>query len=311
MMTILVGPEQKPYTAHTDILTKHSGFMRALCAGRWAESQSREIDWSQWEEATVKRFLQWIYHGNYSTSELVMELGIQKTPTPSYHTDSCLQFSQLDARITSESESEAEENATHDDRGSPSAILIAHAKVYVLAQYTNTEALEYTALERLWNVFLTIKSLNTNSGVIEGIVSLVEYAYANTNALVNSEESLRSIISTFCAIRLLELQEQPEFHTLLHAGGDFVVELWEKVGRKAREDEQIGVKKFETLSAEKEQLRRELGNQTLEIKRLRRTCATLREQTQENEMLRVECDTLRERVLRVCRCRETDTHWDW
>ena len=126
-----------------------------------------------------------------------------------------------------------------------------------------------------------------------------------------SEESLRSIISTFCAIRLLELQEQPEFHTLLHAGGDFVVDLWEKVGRKAREDEQIGVKKFETLSAEKEQLRRELGNQTLEIKRLRRTCATLRERTQENEMLRVECDTLRERVLRVCRCRATDTHWDW
>jgi hypothetical protein len=240
--------------------------LRALCAGSWAETQSREIDWSEWEEATVERFLQWIHNGSYSTAEPVTEQSIGKIPTPSGQTASCHQFPRRDARTPSKSESKALGNPIYIDSDSPSAILMAHAKVFVLAQYTNTEALEHFALERLWNVLHSIKPLSKNSRLIKGIISLVEYVYANTNALVNSEEPLRRIISTFCASLSLELQDQPEFHSLLHAGGDFVVDLWEKVAM-VREDEQVRVKKFETLGAEKEKLQKE--------------CATLRNQMQE------------------------------
>jgi len=182
-MTILVGPERQPYTVHSDMLTKHSGSLRALCAGSWAETQSREIDWSEWEEATVERFLQWIHNGRYSTAEPVTEQSIGKTPPPSGQTASCHQFPRRDARTPSRSESKAQGNPIHIDSDSLSAIVMAHAKVYILAQYTNTEALEHVALKRLRNLLLSIKPLSKNSRVIEGIVRLVEYVYATSKPL--------------------------------------------------------------------------------------------------------------------------------
>jgi len=86
---------------------------------------------------------------------------------------------------------------------------------------------------------------------------------------MNSEEPLRRIISTFCASQSLALQEQPEFNALIHARGDFVVDWWDKVGI-ARKDEQMRVKKFQTLSAENKKLQRECATllyRTLEVVR--------------------------------------------
>ncbi|KAF8248477.1 hypothetical protein K440DRAFT_660794 [Wilcoxina mikolae CBS 423.85] len=285
MMTILVGPDKQPYIVHSDMLTKHSGSLRALYAGNWEETQTREIDWSEWEEATVKRFLQWIYTGSYSAT--APNLGKTPNMIATYR-----QFIRRDPEG---------EKRMPVDKGDASTILMAHAKVYVLAQYTNTEKLEAVALKRFKNKILAVGEPKVIKGVEvdEAFVGVVEYAYDNTNSLVNSEEPLRRIISTYCADRWHEIQGKPALLTLLHTGGDFVVEFWEKVGRVVREDCEMRDNELEALSEKEQTLRREcatLRQKTLEIERLRSEYAI---QMQEIERLRAKCYTLSDKTREV------------
>ena len=206
--------------------------------GNWSETQSREVDWSQWEESTVKRYLEWIYTGSYSVSEcsensstLLAEAGGRTTPEPA------VQQSQLDIHrpLTPLSAcfvplpTTGPDDTSHD-MGDCSTLSMAHAKLYVLAQYTNTPALENAALGRLHKILLHTAPIK-DPQTVESVVNLVEYVYANTNAFVNSEDPMRRVISTFCAVRFFELLGQPAFQKLQSEGGDFVVDFWEKAGR--------------------------------------------------------------------------------
>ena len=40
--------------------------MRALVQGPWRETQEQEIEWTQWSEETVGRYLGWLYTEDYS-----------------------------------------------------------------------------------------------------------------------------------------------------------------------------------------------------------------------------------------------------
>jgi hypothetical protein len=211
-----------------------------MCEGNWVESNSREVDWSGWEECTVKRYLEWNYTGSYS----VLESSGKPKPPPvrgrrrrlpestveesHLHTLPPLTLTPLYACFTSLPSSKHDDTIL--DKGDFSAISMAHAKLYVLAQYTNTAALENVTLGRLHRILVQLIPIK-DSQTVESITNLVEYVYANTNALVNSEEPMRRVISTFCAVHFFELHQQPAFQKLQHEGGDFVVDFLEKAGR--------------------------------------------------------------------------------
>ncbi|KAF8242324.1 hypothetical protein K440DRAFT_664843 [Wilcoxina mikolae CBS 423.85] len=239
-LTLLVGADMKRYLVHSSLLAAKSETVRVLCEGDWAETHSQEIDWSEWEEATVKHFLEWIYTGSYTTSECSetstkmppIAQECQPTPKPTVQNSELDPFrpmTPLSACVTSYSTSRLD-NVPPDASDIP-AIFMAHAKLYVFAQYTITAGLKNTALQRLNKILMKLTHPIEDQSIIDCVSKLVEYTYANTNALVNSEEPLRRVISTFCAARYFELQRQPSFQTLLNEGGDFAIDFWAKVGR--------------------------------------------------------------------------------
>ena len=188
----------------------------------------------------MKRYLEWNYTGSYS----VLESSGNPKPQPvrgrrrrlpestveesHLHTLHPLTLTPLYACFTSLPSSKHDDTIL--DKGDFSAISMAHAKLYVLAQYTNTATLENAALGRLHRMLVQLIP-NKDSQTVESVTNLVEYVYANTNALVNSEEPMRRVISTFCAVHFFELLQQPAFQKLQHEGGDFVVDFLEKAGR--------------------------------------------------------------------------------
>ena len=233
-----MGIAKKPYLVHSSLITSNSKTIRAMCEGDWAESHSQEVDWSGWEECTVKHYLDWIYTGSYSVSEYSedcdtapTEEEIETSPEPSVQNslfDTIRPLTPLSVCFTFLPAEAPYDTSQHD--GDFSAISMAHAKIYVLAQYTNTPALENDALKRLHKLLVQLPP-SKDLHIIESVVNLVQYVYANTNALVNSEEPMRRVISTFCAVRFFELLGQPAFQKLQYEGGDFMVDFWEKAGR--------------------------------------------------------------------------------
>jgi len=261
-LTLLVGADKKRYLVHSSLLAAKSEAVRTLYEGDWAETHSQEIDWSEWEEATVKHFLEWIYTGSYTTSEyseksIKMPPTVQECqPTPEPYVDNSepdplRPLTPLSTCVTTYS-TPRPENVPLDATDIP-AMLMAHAKLYVLAQYTITADLKQTALQQLHQI-LMLTHPSEDQRVVESVTKLVEYTYANTHALIRSEEPLRRVISTFCAVHLFELQEQPSFQTLLNEGGDFAIDFWAKVGRLVRSDKKRTDREIQKLKKANEQL---------------------------------------------------------
>ncbi|KAF8242917.1 hypothetical protein K440DRAFT_615217 [Wilcoxina mikolae CBS 423.85] len=279
--TLLVGVTKKRYTVHSGLLSAKSDSLRALITGEWAENQSYEIDWSEWEEDTVKMFLEWLYTGTYTFPEpepleekcateesAAMEVAYE-TAEPEPKTEpgspaSVLSWSPNLAPLTStgvlyaalpgppspleelpapatpteiSSDKRGLRRSHHDQHFNYSSLLMSHAKLYVLAQYTGVMPLKAIASRRLQQELSGFQamSLLPTSPIIGNIIELVQYVYANTDRLVSTEEPLRKTVNTFCAHKFLEMQGG-EFRALLEEGGDFAGDFWEKVSRKVKYD---------------------------------------------------------------------------
>ncbi|KAF8542027.1 hypothetical protein BDD12DRAFT_432243 [Trichophaea hybrida] len=307
-LTLLVGTTKKPYSVHSSLLASNSKTFRAMCEGDWVESHSREVDWSGWEECTVKRYLEWIYTGNYSVSESSENLNApppeaesRKAPEPTVQSSqlgTVRPLTPLSACFTPLPTPGPYD--TSQDKGDFSAKSMAHAKLYVLAQYTNTPALENAALGRLHNILVQFAS-SKDAQNTESIVNLVEYIYANTNSPMNSEEPMRRVISTFCAVRFFELLGQPAFQKLQYEGGAFMVDFWEKAGRSIEWERKKSDEVIEAHGKANKELEVKSASHSREKKELEVKCASLGRDntalTKEMTEMRKKNTELRKKIL--------------
>ena len=104
------------------------------------------------------------------------------------------------------------------------AALLAHAKLYALADYMLLPALQAHVFERLKALLIHIKEptqtdhtgLTTLSSplkdtqIIGNIITLVQYVYLNTTKLQSEEEPLRELISTFIASNFVSSADHEE-----------------------------------------------------------------------------------------------------
>ena len=126
------------------------------------------------------------------------------------------------------------------------ASLLTHAKLYALADYMLLPTLKAQSFQRLKALLLFISAPTyssaantatlslpvTNTPVIGNIVALVRYVYANTTRLESEDEPLRGLISTFIALHYDQFDDEGgEVSELVKQGGDFVVDLHDKVRR--------------------------------------------------------------------------------
>ncbi len=121
----------------------------------------------------------------------------------------------------------AEMRNSLENSARPGSTLVQDAKVYALAQYLQLVGLKRLAFHNIQDV-LTSKAVFVRLQHMTGaVVDLSRYTYAHTDALSNSEEPLRSLVSTFVAVWLPSFTG-PDVDLLMSEGGDFVVDVTSK-----------------------------------------------------------------------------------
>ncbi|KAI0158109.1 hypothetical protein GGR57DRAFT_35714 [Xylariaceae sp. FL1272] len=66
--TILVGPEQKKFTMHKELLASMSHKLDILVNGKMDEARKESVDWGDLDERTFVCFFEYAYTGNYNIS---------------------------------------------------------------------------------------------------------------------------------------------------------------------------------------------------------------------------------------------------
>ena len=122
--------------------------------------------------------------------------------------------------------------------------LLAHAKLYSLADYMLLPRLQAQVFQRLKAVLLFMHTCyllpkdfslppKGKQPVILNIVTLIRYVYANTVRLVSEEEPLRELISTFVALNYDKFRDDGGVvRKFMGQGGDFQEDLYDKMQMK-------------------------------------------------------------------------------
>lgn len=269
---ILAGPNHTSFLVHASILEK-SEKLRAIVKGEWKDSLERQIVLEDWDPETVGRLLEWLYTDDYKSpfpaevpqSEAeVAEIRVKETslrsstdvknPQSTAKNEGAkgsqrpltplekLCFKKVDTEFVL-SHAEALKQWTQDCLQSDcvfnfEASLLAHAKLYALADYVLLPNLQAQAFQHLKALLLFISSpkfakrLITNTTVIVNLLRLVQYVYANTARLESEEEPLRELISTFIALHDDHfVDDGGEVSRLMEQGGDFQGDVHDKVRR--------------------------------------------------------------------------------
>lgn len=114
------------------------------------------------------------------------------------------------------------------------ATLLAHAKVYALADYMLLADLRGLVYENLDCLFTWIHSrIVPESSTVGDLVTLIRYVFANTVRPDAGEEPLQQRLTLLIALNLgcFNDGEEGRVRRLMDEGGDFVTDVLEKVSR--------------------------------------------------------------------------------
>lgn len=234
------------------MIAQSEPFRKAITGG-WRETTERHISLNDWEAETVGRLVEFLYTGDYqypdpvpsaaragATRSIQRQLnasrsnreGGGKSPNrPLTPLERC-----LDTVFPDDLDDGADwtKLANFEPQDDYKNALLAHAKIYCLAQYKSVGALRTLALRRIHLVLLKIDPLTPESDntAVMNALELINYVYTNTDSLVSSEEPLRKLVSQFAAHNIQVLQSHQEMTNMISEGSDFVNELMPKICRR-------------------------------------------------------------------------------
>ncbi|KAL8950613.1 MAG: hypothetical protein Q9222_003368 [Ikaeria aurantiellina] len=279
IFSVYAGPTRKRFLVHAGILSA-SPILGKMVSGGWNECTDCSINLEEWEENTVAQVLQWLYQGFYTWPFIPDELEDDSQAQVADPTATSSETKQPDQAFTRTEKIECHgprkftgnlekvtQNHPIDEirktlllSSKNAATLLPDAKVYVLANYLQLVELKRLAFHNIQDVLCGIELEKSNSSTLASIPLLIEYAYANTDSLVNEEEPLRNLLSSFTAGRLIKVNESSHIRWTV-AGEEFIVDLLKKLQRalvNARTARKIEVK---ALNAQFDQEKKELNRQ--------------------------------------------------
>ncbi|KAJ4378440.1 hypothetical protein N0V86_006143 [Didymella sp. IMI 355093] len=68
-VTVLVGPEKKPFVVHRDLLIYHSDFFRAALTSNFEEAKNKNVTLPDDEPTIFEFFVHWLYHKELPTTD--------------------------------------------------------------------------------------------------------------------------------------------------------------------------------------------------------------------------------------------------
>lgn len=243
----LVAKDGARFFVNKDVLTSQSAPFREAITGPWREASNRTIELSDWDSATVGRLVEFLYTGDYSYPDpypvgrrplaraniLVDDARVEVTdeqfdpgrpPTPPNEWFK-KSLPKLEAPV-----SESERLSRFDPAGNHfEDVLIAHAKVYAMANYKSVDSLRALALKRMQITLMAVHPIQPKSHIAVNVANFVDYVYDNTDKLSLSEEPLRKLTSRFIALNLVAFQTNSKALQIFADGGDFVIDVISKV----------------------------------------------------------------------------------
>ncbi|KAL8769873.1 MAG: hypothetical protein Q9209_004311 [Squamulea sp. 1 TL-2023] len=110
--------------------------------------------------------------------------------------------------------------------------LLVHAKLYALAHYLQLTTLKSLAFGAIEAEIESIEELQPQ--LLANIVQLARYVYTSTDTLVISTEQLRDLVATFVG-NWFHVFHGPDVNNLLEEGGEFVVDVMQKVQQHVKD----------------------------------------------------------------------------
>ena len=241
-----------------------SGPLAALVGAHWLEGSSHDICLPQFDEDTVGRFVQWLYHGDYTCPDPVWDAESETPPdeeymryvdkpppilrssirrwisrikgtmdafpnsagkdgphplTPSEDFEPQLKYflRRIDLTIQfRERELRRDYNLYNLDW---EAVMLSHAKLYIMADYFLVEPLTTKVLRSLGNLLLSVSAASFRN-VTPSLVSLISYIYNNTQRLNSKHEPLRRLVTFFVVTNWAKFS-QKEIDKLIVVDEDF------------------------------------------------------------------------------------------
>ncbi|KAI5791987.1 hypothetical protein EDC01DRAFT_656845 [Geopyxis carbonaria] len=276
--TILAGPgpTQSAFAVYSGLLSHHSPVLHALVSSeRWAESKTATIQWDQWDADTVSRFLEFLYTGDYTWPDF--EPAPQNIQKKDEEESGAGEEIQREEKIENEEESEGEEESERVERpitpitaripssfGQPPTtpalqtewaaaladagpfgtnseqLLLAHARVYALAIYTQVTPLADLALGH----FLTCLSKMTP----RPLKTLIRYVYEHT------DERMRGAVARWCVLDHDGFFVDGFVEDLVAEGGDFAVDVMTLMRRGLRWEKEEVKRQMDVVDAKNEKL---------------------------------------------------------
>ena len=236
------------------------------------------VDWSHTTSPTVKRFITFLYRGDYEAPELLpktseleeiskldaipprpaeIQVKLKRKHSSAFQGErsktlflpvlgDCLKLGSPSLTVDTAAGrfEERYELSTHDSGDFKYGdALQAHAEIYCFAHYHLVSDLEILALQRIEQVLLRIVDIDDNT--VADLTAVMQFIYQNTDQRDGVQDPLRKLIAHFCALHYPELITGP-FLQLVKDDGEFAVDLMRLVNQRPVASEEL----VETLQVE-------------------------------------------------------------
>ncbi|KAK6339624.1 hypothetical protein TWF718_009020 [Orbilia javanica] len=267
VIRVMVGQDKQVLYVHRAILEKSdSHTLKQVVSGKFKEGRGENgLDWSSEDPETVRRFLTYLYSGDYHVpkpelkkSTIEPQNGVESgsgAAPPAAATDhgkkprnepdeqsvdqsggvarplTPIQYHLETVRLPTWRYNTDAGDLEHTPRiGKEFAFgdtMLAHARLYVFAQYHLLRPLETLALQRLTQVMVLAENHSYN--LEADVIPIIEYTYHDEE--LERPEDLRELVSQFVAIHFHRFEGE-DIYDILEAGGTFVRDVCSKIGRQ-------------------------------------------------------------------------------
>lgn len=291
MFEVLAQSGTKRFLVHSGILAARSKPLENIIKTTLSNpSPKRIIDLQEWDEATVGRFVEFLYVGHYQAPDpkhpLVGPSSTASDDDGDDDDDACPQEFNTPATAQSVVSEIAQSDRTETIRsGSPAGprpltplsqfdlepqndlseylasgpfdpavydfgdVLVAHARVYFLAQDQEVDALRRLAYQHLLSALRGIGLVEPGWRVGVNIVDLLRYVYSHTDSSGGLEVPLRNLVLQFAALNFPALQSRDEMTGLMREGGELASDLMARVCKRLVNSESICMAGHQEASA--------------------------------------------------------------
>lgn len=232
----LITRDDVRFFVHSDILASQSKSFQQTITKTLRGSSERKIHLTNWDAETVARLVEFLYRDDYPYPDpSPLEPGPGTTPEPRQPNAVNVNVQPGSSHLFPPSGGPPVPNRADkigdEQRLEPfdpakfdyERVLMAHARVYVLASIKAVGLLQIFALKRLSRVILRLQPLQAGSHIASNIAVFAGYVYENTNH--TSTYPLRMIVSRFIAVNIIAFQKDPLAVTLMAEGGSLVTDI--------------------------------------------------------------------------------------